>query len=278
MRTRRLLVTAFLGAVSVAACTEETSCFVAGTLVSTPSGDRPIELLAIDDVVLAYDHAERAVVERRIIAVHRARANEVRVVEMATEGGARLVLHVTPSHPFWVASRDAYVAVRDLHEGDRVLVRRDATFVEAVVSRIGVQEHATADIEVFNITVEAPTSNYFAAGVLVHNKMYAPDQCDENEVTIGTATPVGEDETGTRYRIEVSATEPLEVKTTGVVWPPGDALAVGATSSPDRRTWTLEFVLEDRARARLYLGCDVKRANGTSCEVWEEILLPPPGS
>ncbi|MBN9162756.1 MAG: Hint domain-containing protein [Myxococcales bacterium] len=273
-------MTAFLGAASVAACTEERSCFVAGTLVTTPSGDRPIELLAIDDVVLAYDHAERAVVERRISAVHRARANEVRVVEMATERGERLVLHVTPSHPFWVASRDAYVAVRDLHEGDRVLVRRDAVLFEAVVSRIGVHEHATADIEVFNITVEAPTSNYFAAGVLVHNKSYS-NPCGENEVTIGTATPVSEDETGTRYRLEVDAIEPLEVKPVGHVWPasaPDEVLVVTSTSSPDRRKWTLEFVLEHRARARLHVGCEVQRANGTSCEVWETTYLPDPGS
>ncbi len=171
-------------------------------------------------------------------------------------------------------------AVSDLHEGDRVLVRRNAALFDAVVSRVGVQEHATADIEVFNITVEAPTSNYFAAGVLVHNKMYFRP-CGENEVTIGTATPVDENETGTRYRIEVSATEPLEVKPNGIVRPAGafgEALAVGATASPDRRKWTLELVLQHGAGARLYLGCEVQRANGTSCEGSEEILLPPPGS
>jgi hypothetical protein len=107
---KSLLIVAVTLAGSTMAC--EDSCFVHGTLVATPGGDRPIEALTVGDTVLAYAHADGALVPRRVVAVHRSLVREVRTIELDDQQ-----VTASPSHPFWVPARGAYLPVRDLREG-----------------------------------------------------------------------------------------------------------------------------------------------------------------
>lgn len=154
-------------------CFEGNSCFVRGTRVATADGARLIESLVVGDVVLSYSHREKAIVTRRVVAIHRSTVREVRTVEVIAEGRTER-LRVTPSHPFWVDSRGDYVAVRDLRENDVLLLRSGSGVRSAIVRSITAEESSVPSVEVFNISVETPESNYFAEGVLVHNKEEVP--------------------------------------------------------------------------------------------------------
>jgi hypothetical protein len=75
----------------------------------------------------------------------------------------------------------------------------------AVVRSITSEERPSPSIEVFSISVETPESNYFAEGVLVHNKELLVATCDSAEIVFRTATKIrDEGATVSRYRVEVT--------------------------------------------------------------------------
>jgi phage terminase large subunit-like protein len=81
-------------------------CFVAGTLVSTPAGSVPIEVIKPGDQVLGYDGV--ALQNRNVLAV---RELERHVLRVTTVSGR--VVYCTDDHPFYVHER-GYVAAGDL--------------------------------------------------------------------------------------------------------------------------------------------------------------------
>jgi hypothetical protein len=259
---------------AVAACAE-TSCFVRGTRVATDDGERAIDALRVGDVILAYVHDAEAVVSRRVVDVHRALVREIRTLTLDPEGGgAPVVLRATPRHPFWVASRGAYVAVCDLREGDALLLRDEGGLGRAVVRSIAAEESAAPSFEVFNISVESPESNYFAGGVLVHNKEPAVTMCDDADVTAAAATKVDDTADGPRYRFEVTTARAATLDATGfgrragagVADVPLPALSVTRTGDDGRR-WTVELVTPPDHGATVSLRGTSTRDDGASCEI-----------
>jgi hypothetical protein len=143
----------------LAAC----GCFVPGTPIATPTGPKPIEDLQVGDEVWSWSFERAALVRSPVETVHR------RVVEATLElrldaGGRSMV--VTPDHPFWSVSDAAWRRADQLRRGETLwrLTGRDvaAVSIEDLVRRLG-------RIEVLNLGVTR-YRNYFAAGVLVHNK------------------------------------------------------------------------------------------------------------
>jgi hypothetical protein len=139
------------------------ACFAPGTSIATPSGERPIEALRVGDEVWGFDLERRARVASRVSAVHRHEAREVGAVVL---GGSR-VLYATANHPFYDAASKRYVPAHELDadakllalEGDEHAVMLEGpAFVPAAIHSV-----------VHNISVEG-VHNYFAGGVLVHNK------------------------------------------------------------------------------------------------------------
>ena len=149
-------------------------CFVAGTLVDTPDGPRPIDALKRGDVVWAWSEAEGARVRRRIEATHRNLAQVVCRVEV----GDDVIPGVTPEHPFFHVDAGEFVAFRDLPTDALLLTVVDGEPRPTRISGLQVTEHLEPCVMVFNLTVEGPEHTYFAEGVLVHNKppgVYCPD-------------------------------------------------------------------------------------------------------
>ncbi len=153
-----------LGLLVLAGCeNNETSCFAAGTLVQTPSGNVPIEQLRVGDAVYAFDEARQVRAVSKVTRTFVHDDKEVRTLHLA-DGQ---VIAVTDEHPFYLPEVGAYV------RADRLQADQDLLHVgdSAELSRLSIAgwgERRRAE-RVFNIEV-AGHHNYFVHGVLVHNK------------------------------------------------------------------------------------------------------------
>ena len=226
------------------------SCFEAGSLVATPGGSVPIELLRIGDPVLAFDERTSSVTPRRVTATF--------IHEVAQSGRLALadgrVLRVTAEHPIYDASRGAYVRA-DAFDGDETLVTLVQTMRPGDASGAststgspslglassdvrGFVRHAVeGSVAVYNISVEG-LENYFVESVLVHNKSgsgnnvctpisppWTAGTCKSQSACVSPSAP---------ERDDVQLNEPVEVAADGA---PGSAGAggessAGETSSP----------------------------------------------
>lgn len=99
------------------------NCFPAGTMVSTPSGDRPIESMEPGDLVWSYD-GPRGMLASRVKATCRSPAHEFAEVRFASGR----VVRSTPDHRFFVRGR-GYTAAEDLRVGDPVCVAPESVSV-----------------------------------------------------------------------------------------------------------------------------------------------------
>jgi hypothetical protein len=139
------------------------SCFGAGTLIATPSGHRPIEELELGDLVLAYDEPTGRVVPRPVTAtfVHL----DQRVGSLPMSDGR--VLRVTANHPIYLPDEERYAVAGELAGDERLLALSGSAQTSSLIA--GTFHASTVTATVYNITV-AGEHNYFAEGVLVHNK------------------------------------------------------------------------------------------------------------
>jgi hypothetical protein len=141
------------------------SCFVAGTRIATPSGATAIEELEVGDIVLAYDERAARVVPRPVTArfVH---DNHSFGVLTTSDGRA---LGVTANHPVYLPDEDRYVEAGQLRGDERLLGLGARAAAPTSTISAGYAPTSGAPATVFNISV-AGEHNYFAEGVLVHNK------------------------------------------------------------------------------------------------------------
>jgi hypothetical protein len=156
------------------------SCFVAGTRIETPEGLVPIEALKVGDVVFSFSLVRGVRVRRRIRAVLRSRAREVRRIV----AGGKVIAGVTTEHPFFDPIRCEYRPVRALVVGDALATLDETNLRACPIESITATEASAPDIDVFNLTIDGPEANYFAEGILVHNKEPGVPLCPADMVTI----------------------------------------------------------------------------------------------
>lgn len=191
------------GALAIAGCASD-SCFVRGTRVLTPTGLVPIETLGVGDEIVSYSFAEKRAVSRAVLAIHRAVVRETRRVEIA---GGTVIGGVTPSHPIYSPESEEFLPAARLVSGSDValFVRAGSPPSLARVTAVVATEHAAPDIEVWNLSVAGPDQNYFADGVLVHNKTNLAPNCATDHVQI-ELVPV--DEAAGKYAVRVTLSDP----------------------------------------------------------------------
>lgn len=132
------------------------NCFVAGTMVDTPDGERPIEEIKVGDEVVVWDFGLAAPVASPVTQTFRHYDSET-LLTIITEDWNRHVT-TTPEHPFWAGG--AWTPAGDLREGDQLGPHTIAAI------------RAAACFEpVYNLHVEHDDHCYFANGYLVHNKI-----------------------------------------------------------------------------------------------------------
>ncbi len=139
------------------------TCFVAGTLVATPHGERAIERLRVGDSVLSEDPTAGKVEAEAVQAVIQDPVSPLLAVELG-DGSA---ITTTVTHAFWVdegASKPGWLEAGRLRVGDRL---READGTEVVVA--GLRRNVGRAV-VYTLTV-AKDHTFFAgaAQVLVHN-------------------------------------------------------------------------------------------------------------
>ncbi len=144
-------------------CTSEGNCFVAGTHVWTPEGERPIEEIRVGDEVESMDPASGQRSRRAVLRTFARRASSLVDVQVESAAGIQDVVRSTPEHPFWTLDR-GWTLAGELAAGESIL---DQEGGEARV------------VSVTTIPIEAPVYNfevdtdhaYFVGdlGLLVHN-------------------------------------------------------------------------------------------------------------
>lgn len=140
-------------------------CFVAGTLILTENGEKPIEEIEVGDKVVSKDPATGKEVLQEVDETY-VRQTE-RLVKLTVAGS---VLSTTGEHPFWVDGR-GWVDAGDLAVGDVLVTPEGTTAVEEI-------EVETTDgpVTVYNFRVPGLHNYYALAGdtpVLVHNADYS---------------------------------------------------------------------------------------------------------
>ena len=130
-------------------------CVVEGTAIDTPRGRVAVELLKVGDMVISRS-PEGALRAGRVTAIHVGRVSEVTVIH----AGSGVRLETSTQH--LVATSRGWVAASDVGVGCELLTR-DGVVMSVRVERVAKQARVV-DLSV------TPDQNYFADGILVHNK------------------------------------------------------------------------------------------------------------
>lgn len=247
-----------------------TSCVVEGTPIDTPGGPRAIETLEVGDEVwtMGPGGARRT---GQIRAIHPARADGH--LEISVSGG--FVLSVTPPHP--VATSVGWTPASQLAPGDEVRTEEGLRAVTSV-------RDVSASVRVYDLEVE-PNPNFYAGGVLVHNKSTNQRNASATLKTLATAQADfrsnDRDEDGESaywvadvrglYSIRAANGEAIKLierytagadsapqvnagNTVYVDLPHDDGVPEGIESSPKANYWykVLKYYVDDRGRKQRY--------------------------
>lgn len=135
-------------------------CIARGTTISTPNGSIAIEDLYAGAAVWAYDLKQESLVAVNVLAIESSRTDDTLVIN----GRLRL----TPEHPVCVVAGDKSVwkVAAD--------VRMNDLLIDQAGRRVRVESiEANAEaVDVYDVAVSEP-NNFFAGGLLVHNKSIA---------------------------------------------------------------------------------------------------------
>lgn len=131
-----------------------TCCFLPGTKVTTPSGEKTIENLKVGDKVISFNE--------------KTKTNEPAKIEKTFEhktSGYLIVnnkLFVTQEHPFLINGEWKTIGQAKL--GDNLQT------IDGKTETISSIKQVTKQVTVYNIEV-SPNNNYYAEGILAHNKV-----------------------------------------------------------------------------------------------------------
>ena len=141
------------------------SCFVAGTLIETEDGLKPIEKIVDGDWVLSFNHQRKKTEYRRVQATQFRNSNDI--YKIRTDSGAGF--KCTGNHPIFICGQ-GYTEARHLRIGQRAYTVSPSK--EDTVSLV--QRLCNKSERVYDLQVEG-NHNFFANGILVHNCLIIDD-------------------------------------------------------------------------------------------------------
>jgi hypothetical protein len=156
---------------STGGCTDGAcgTCFVAGTLVDTETGLRPIETIRSGERVRTYDELTGQSSYRKVI--ERERRLTHGLVHLTFASGATIT--VSPEHQMWVQDT-GWVRAGNLTLDDSLLSAQGSPVALKTLETAAPDAGSVAEgVEVFNLLVEqSPTYFVGADAVLVHSCDY----------------------------------------------------------------------------------------------------------
>jgi hypothetical protein len=161
------------------------SCIRRGTRVATPDGERAIEELDPGDEVWSWDLEAGRLVACQIRSITRSRRECIALT------AGPVTLECTTDHPVYGHDAAAYQPAAELlRRRGRLLVLRDGS---ARPRALEDGRTFVAVDDVYDLALTGTHHNFFAGGVLVHNKDYV----DTNATTLTTAATQTTNATGT---------------------------------------------------------------------------------
>lgn len=137
-------------------------CFVAGTFVLTPEGEKAIDTLQIGDTVLSANPESGQIASHKIVN----RFQHIVPVVLDIRIGSTTIT-CSPEHPFWVP-KCGWVEAGKLSPGNFLSTKEGKI---ALVDSIQAREVKEGPFKVYNIEVDGFHTYYVSElGVLVHNK------------------------------------------------------------------------------------------------------------
>ena len=135
-------------------------CVAQGTMISTPDGEVAVEELQSGRQVWSLDIESNSRVAANVLAVLSSRTRETILINEN--------LQVSPDHPVFVASGNNHMwkQAAELQVGETLLHESMRPVKIRSVAPVG------GEINVYDVAVDGP-HNFFAAGILVHNKSIA---------------------------------------------------------------------------------------------------------
>ncbi len=138
-------------------------CFEEGTLVATPEGLRPIEDIAVGDLVLSYDPDTGETSPQAVTALIRPEPKALWRLEARDADGETEVFFVTDDHP-WFIEEQGWVETRALTPGQRIETADDRGLTildNAITDRVE---------RTYNLSVSGPHTFLVGEdGAVVHN-------------------------------------------------------------------------------------------------------------
>ncbi|MEI6528773.1 MAG: tail fiber domain-containing protein, partial [Candidatus Falkowbacteria bacterium] len=131
------------------------ACFSGDTVITTPNGTEEISNLKIGDTVISYDIDKKIRLESKVIKIFSRTVPEYYQLEIGSK-----TIRTTAEHPFY--TQNGWTLVKNLSLDDKLFDGESW----AKITKITLIKDS---LSVYNLHVDAP-NNYFAAGVLVHNK------------------------------------------------------------------------------------------------------------
>ena len=129
-------------------------CFLEGTMIGTPTGDKPIEELKAGDEVISYNE-ETKQQETSIIG-------EIDVLTREHYYVLNGLVSATGEHPFY--TNQGVVEVQNLSNNHKLVGRYDKEIPLRTIARY------EKEVTVYNLLDVVPNNNYYAQNLLVHNK------------------------------------------------------------------------------------------------------------
>jgi hypothetical protein len=158
------------------------SCFLAGTMISTPDGDRPIESLEEGDAIWCIADDGRRVAGEITQTMRHVSSGYYRLNGSTMVTGAHrfLVVGSDPSFGVTLAATQyqqhehyqqhalgQWIPLEDIAPGQQLLT------IDGGMVTVETMEFVDRGVRVYNLEV-APHHNYFADGILVHNRKPDP--------------------------------------------------------------------------------------------------------
>ncbi|QDP46346.1 MAG: hypothetical protein GOVbin1709_8 [Prokaryotic dsDNA virus sp.] len=143
---------------------ETGGCFLEGTKVRTPKGEKMIESIIKGDVVYSYNLETKKIVKNTVdkLLVHRDYNDEAVLLILSNNEE----LYVTLNHPFFSISDDKFKRLEKFEIGDLVYYYKNGELEIVKIKQM--KPIGTFEVQ-YNLELEGEPRNYFANNTLVHN-------------------------------------------------------------------------------------------------------------